>query len=426
MIQSIGPHNIGYYAYQKSNENFAFRLFLKEHADEKALDAQFAALHRELFDSYDCAGCRNCCKKYFEQPCRHLTDDQLCDLGDQMPEDCKLYPYTDQPRRLSSMLNTIDIASVCPVVYEMLERLKEMYEFSGKKAEKYLRLVNQQDAFMTKGDMDLARIRQEDPVRYLVMLLQESTVSPSVTDYQKYVRAYDELWTAVKDQITRTFPDRKPKTSEISSKEAGYTTYFNNILQDIDDALQNQKEYDKRAAFCRDVLDLFDLEDPGSYQHMNFACGVGESLSDAGHIQESDAYYEKIMEDFHYSGYVVANYILTLRSRGEDEKARRLLEQHIRPDMELSKDNEMLIERACEIYGDTGDDTKFRIYENLRRRMYHQPPLSQAENTGGIMTPLFQAVTAGKSAKVKKKKIYPNDPCPCGSGKKYKKCCGRK
>ncbi|HIV90247.1 MAG TPA: SEC-C domain-containing protein [Candidatus Eisenbergiella stercoravium] len=26
---------------------------------------------------------------------------------------------------------------------------------------------------------------------------------------------------------------------------------------------------------------------------------------------------------------------------------------------------------------------------------------------------------------VKEKKIYPNDPCPCGSGKKYKKCCGR-
>ena len=24
------------------------------------------------------------------------------------------------------------------------------------------------------------------------------------------------------------------------------------------------------------------------------------------------------------------------------------------------------------------------------------------------------------------RKIYPNDPCPCGSGKKYKKCCGRR
>lgn len=26
---------------------------------------------------------------------------------------------------------------------------------------------------------------------------------------------------------------------------------------------------------------------------------------------------------------------------------------------------------------------------------------------------------------VKPEKVYPNDPCPCGSGKKYKKCCGK-
>lgn len=26
---------------------------------------------------------------------------------------------------------------------------------------------------------------------------------------------------------------------------------------------------------------------------------------------------------------------------------------------------------------------------------------------------------------VKADKVYPNDPCPCGSGKKYKKCCGK-
>ena len=26
---------------------------------------------------------------------------------------------------------------------------------------------------------------------------------------------------------------------------------------------------------------------------------------------------------------------------------------------------------------------------------------------------------------IKEAKVYPNDPCPCGSGKKYKKCCGR-
>lgn len=26
---------------------------------------------------------------------------------------------------------------------------------------------------------------------------------------------------------------------------------------------------------------------------------------------------------------------------------------------------------------------------------------------------------------IKDGKVYPNDPCPCGSGKKYKKCCGK-
>ena len=32
---------------------------------------------------------------------------------------------------------------------------------------------------------------------------------------------------------------------------------------------------------------------------------------------------------------------------------------------------------------------------------------------------------ASEKVETKIKKVYPNDPCPCGSGKKYKKCCGR-
>ena len=35
--------------------------------------------------------------------------------------------------------------------------------------------------------------------------------------------------------------------------------------------------------------------------------------------------------------------------------------------------------------------------------------------------------TLAKGPKVRdEKKVYPNDPCPCGSGHKYKQCCGRK
>ena len=46
-----------------------------------------------------------------------------------------------------------------------------------------------------------------------------------------------------------------------------------------------------------------------------------------------------------------------------------------------------------------------------------------------ILTPdkrkeLYKSQKASGTVR-KGKKIFPNDPCPCGSGKKYKKCCGK-
>lgn len=46
-------------------------------------------------------------------------------------------------------------------------------------------------------------------------------------------------------------------------------------------------------------------------------------------------------------------------------------------------------------------------------------------NTDVIQTTMFPSGLNGEPIRVEKK-IYPNDPCPCGLGKKYKKCCGKK
>ena len=46
-------------------------------------------------------------------------------------------------------------------------------------------------------------------------------------------------------------------------------------------------------------------------------------------------------------------------------------------------------------------------------------------NADIISTSLYSNGLGGNIVNVENK-IYPNDPCPCGSGKKYKKCCGRK
>lgn len=51
-------------------------------------------------------------------------------------------------------------------------------------------------------------------------------------------------------------------------------------------------------------------------------------------------------------------------------------------------------------------------------------PVDLNGNTDVIHTTMFPRGLNEEPIRIEKK-IYPNDPCPCGSGKKYKKCCGK-
>ena len=166
----IKPNEVADKAALKESENYAFRVFLKNNADPDELDEQFKRLHKELFSEYDCCKCRNCCKmfravipsediekdaqqlgmpdeefinsfleyddseqayKTKNRPCNFLNNGD-CVLGEHKPEECRLYPYTDQPDRLFSLLSLIESAEVCPIVYEMFERLKKEYNFKKR------------------------------------------------------------------------------------------------------------------------------------------------------------------------------------------------------------------------------------------------------------------------------------------------------
>ena len=125
----ISPDEVKTKAKSKENENYAFRTYLKMHADPRKLDDQFRKLHEELFSGYD--GEMSYRTKHC--PCDFLKDDGACALGDCKPANCRRYPYTDQPDRMGSLLSIIESAEVCPVVYEILERLKEEYHFIKRK-----------------------------------------------------------------------------------------------------------------------------------------------------------------------------------------------------------------------------------------------------------------------------------------------------
>ncbi len=164
----IPPRKVKFEAKKKWNENIEFRTFLKFNANEAELDEQFKTLHKELFAQYDCSRCRNCCKMYpgfipkadverdanylhmdiaeFKQnylrdknaeesfqtkhmPCDFLQRDGECMLGECKPVSCTTFPYTDQPERLQSLYSILDTVEVCPVAFEIYERLKKEYKF---------------------------------------------------------------------------------------------------------------------------------------------------------------------------------------------------------------------------------------------------------------------------------------------------------
>ena len=153
-------------ANKKEDENYRFRRYLKNHADEEELDRQFKKLHEKYFKIYDCRKCRNCCKeigismseeeldkicnylkldkeKYIEKnlinnygeysfkdtKCKFLDECNNCQIENCLPITCKEYPYTNKEERLFSLLGVVANASVCPVVYEILEELKHEYHF---------------------------------------------------------------------------------------------------------------------------------------------------------------------------------------------------------------------------------------------------------------------------------------------------------
>jgi preprotein translocase subunit SecA len=77
---------------------------------------------------------------------------------------------------------------------------------------------------------------------------------------------------------------------------------------------------------------------------------------------------------------------------------------------------------------DMFDEMISAIQEDTIRLLFHVKVEQKVEREQvAKVTGTNKDDTATKRTKKREHaKIYPNDPCPCGSGKKYKQCCGRK
>ena len=77
---------------------------------------------------------------------------------------------------------------------------------------------------------------------------------------------------------------------------------------------------------------------------------------------------------------------------------------------------------------DMFDDMISAIQEDTIRILFHVQVEQKVEREQVAKVTGTNKDETAQSAPKKREhaKVYPNDPCPCGSGKKYKQCCGRK
>ena len=116
--------------------------------------------------------------------------------------------------------------------------------------------------------------------------------------------------------------------------------------------------------------------------------------------------------------------IAALNAQGadkEDENAPKInitvtqnvIEPQKEPDEEIQEETAAETEKNEKDYSE--DDIKKAAGKFMEREQVAKPTSTNMDSTSGSINKTVRGV----------KKIGRNDPCPCGSGKKYKKCCGR-
>ncbi|BBF42763.1 protein export cytoplasm protein SecA ATPase RNA helicase [Lachnospiraceae bacterium KM106-2] len=217
----------------------------------------------------------------------------------------------------------------------------------------------------------------------------------------------------IKELVKKEFPNEVPEFSKLDEKTE-FKYGIMNWLEDIERELGNAGKYQERVQFCKEVLSLFTWAD-GTKN--SFMIGVGEAYAKMKETALCEEWFEKWLEDESDNPYAIDAYLCCLLEGKEYEKATQIANTYLKEDMECDLDSEALFLRAASLFEEAKDHKKAELFKK-KAEQFHAKCLDYAKK-------YERDVLHFDSGKGKAKKVYPNEPCPCGSGKKYKNCCGK-
>ncbi len=262
-------------------------------------------------------------------------------------------------------------------------------------------------------------------------------------DPVRAARLWLETWRGILDILDRAGMD---SLDEFDDRFGGTQSVFN-WVQDLEmelhnAGLQEPQFFHERIALCAMILDRFS---EGMLPIDNFRTALAQSHFELGNGQTGDQLFHTWLEEMPDwgSGWAAWSDSHWLFAKADQKDAARaeqiLLKGLASPGVD---DRAFLLDRLLLIYEETGKDEEAeRVRQQIEQMQKSKSRTTHRSSSDSIqarqkhdlghaglpvedLPHLAEASPPGDSSEGKHK-VGRNDPCPCGSGKKYKKCCAR-
>ena len=183
-----------------------------------------------------------------------------------------------------------------------------------------------------------------------------------------------------------------------------------NWANDTVEFLRNARMYEDEIKVNEQILRI-KWSGTDNLFHENAKRDIADAYADMGNPEKCLKLYEEYLKEDPLWGWGWIGYFRQLKDYANDrfEPTLDMLYQKTLDGVNF-RDKDYLYEELGDEFNNLGITDRANYFYELAKKKSNKNSLS------------FKTL---KTPAVKPQKIYPNDPCPCGSGKKYKKCCGR-
>jgi len=227
---------------------------------------------------------------------------------------------------------------------------------------------------------------------------------------------------------------------EFDERFRGTQSLFN-WIQDLESELWNAGLDDRqflsaRISMCEEAMRRFPSDDGLTVENRRRA--VAESYFELGEMDKAEALYQEWLDADPCWGWGWIGWSDCYRFTRTERVDLNRCEQILREGFAIAevRDRGDIADRLADVCQEQGRDEEAKEFRQQSERRATAVEVSRTVSSAGKVLRqetqlnfggaglLLNALRAPPTTPITRQKVGRNEPCPCGSGKKYKKCCG--